>query len=376
MNEKKEMQKEKALVSVEQYTPSALLALAIQKNVDLERLKTLMDLQERYDANEAKKAFTKAMTEFKKNPPKIIKDMLVQYQTEKGITAYTHASLGNVVGAITEGLSKHQMSVNWKTKQENGKIEVTCFLTHVQGHTESTSLNASPDISGKKNPIQAVGSASTYLKRYTLLDIVGLATNECETDGNISEPVQKAGKKPAPKKELSFLDKAKIAYKWLNSRGMVNEYAGTLDGFGFKSAKEIKDEVVQQEVLKMLHEVMVSIKESEAVNNPERDGTINLGENTIIENKEELIFLEKIEKAREEFIKIDCEKEYKEIVYFQLGNLGLTDMKEVKGEKVQEKILQKLRKTLRELKKLESEVDKIVPKINKIRRETLNGALD
>ena len=199
MNEKKEMQKEKALISDGQYTPSALLALAIQKDIDLERLKTLMDLQERYDANEAKKAFTKAMTDFKMDPPKIIKDMTVEYMTSKGKTSYSHASLGNVVGAITEGLSKHQMSVNWKTKQENGKIEVTCFLTHVQGHTESTSLNASPDISGKKNPIQAVGSASTYLKRYTLLDIVGLATNECETDGNISEPAQKAGKKPAQK---------------------------------------------------------------------------------------------------------------------------------------------------------------------------------
>ena len=82
-------------------TPLDLLTMAVQNNFDTEKLKGLMDLQERWEKNEAKKAFIVAMTEFKKNPPIIIKDMHVEFDTQKGKTSYNHASIGNVVASIT-----------------------------------------------------------------------------------------------------------------------------------------------------------------------------------------------------------------------------------------------------------------------------------
>ena len=62
-------------------------------------------------------------------------------------------------------------------------IRVTCVLSHILGHSERVTLQASPDQSGGKNNIQAVGSTVTYLERYTLLAVTGLATAEQDDDG-------------------------------------------------------------------------------------------------------------------------------------------------------------------------------------------------
>jgi hypothetical protein len=51
------------------------------------------------------------------------------------------------------------------------------------GHSERTPLEASPDASGGKNGIQAVGSTVTYLQRYTLLSATGMAVQDQDDDG-------------------------------------------------------------------------------------------------------------------------------------------------------------------------------------------------
>ncbi len=61
---------------------------------------------------------------------------------------------------------------------------MTCILTHELTHSERTSLTAKPDQSGKKNPIQAIASTVSYLQKYTLLAITGLAAQGMDTDGN------------------------------------------------------------------------------------------------------------------------------------------------------------------------------------------------
>jgi len=45
-------------------------------------------------------------------------------------------------------------------------------------------LREFPDTSGSKNSIQAVGSTVSYLQRYTLYSILGLASKDADTDGN------------------------------------------------------------------------------------------------------------------------------------------------------------------------------------------------
>lgn len=169
-------------------TPATLLSMAVQQGADLDKLEKLMELQERWEANEAKKAYVAAMAAFKKDPPKINKDQNVSFSAGGGTTSYNHSSLANVTEKINSGLSVHGLSANWTTDQTD-QIKVTCTITHEMGHSESTSLKAGPDDSGKKNKIQQIGSTISYLERYTILALTGLATHE-DDDGKGSDPVE------------------------------------------------------------------------------------------------------------------------------------------------------------------------------------------
>jgi len=166
-----------------------MLVAAMSKGMDLDKLERFMGLQERWEANEAKKAYTQAMADFKKKPPKIDKDRHVKFETQKGTTEYSHASLANVTEKINAALGEHGLSAAWVTVQKEGGITVTCTITHKLGHSESTSLTAAPDLSGSKNAIQAIGSTISYLERYTILALTGLATADMDTDGKVEEVV-------------------------------------------------------------------------------------------------------------------------------------------------------------------------------------------
>jgi hypothetical protein len=160
-------------------TPMAMIQLAIQQNADIDKLAKLMDLQERWEANEARKAFVFAMNKFKENPPEIRKNKHVAF----GQTEYDHATLDHVTDAIAQRLSAYGFSHRWDVEQKDAKIKVTCVLTHEAGHSERVALEAPADNSGSKNAIQAIGSAVTYLQRYTLLSATGLAAKNGDNDG-------------------------------------------------------------------------------------------------------------------------------------------------------------------------------------------------
>ena len=173
-------------VAVQQHavTPMDMLQMAVSQGADLDKLEKLMQLQERWEANEARKAFTIALSNFKATGLSVSKDKLVGYKNKDGsTTGYAHATLGNVCNTIGAELSKHGLSYRWSTEQASGKIKVTCVLMHSMGHSESVSLEAAPDDSGKKNLIQQIASTVSYLERYTLLAITGTATQEQDDDG-------------------------------------------------------------------------------------------------------------------------------------------------------------------------------------------------
>ena len=170
-------------------TPADLLRYALDSGADLDRLERLMELQQRWETNEARKAFVSDMAEFKKNPPTIYKDKHVEFKTEKGITAYDHATIGNVVEKVVAALAEHGFSHRWIPKRsEGGLISITCVITHRLGFSEETTLEAGLDQSGGKNNIQAMISTKSYLERHSLLAAVGLATRDTpDDDGRSAE---------------------------------------------------------------------------------------------------------------------------------------------------------------------------------------------
>jgi hypothetical protein len=168
-------------------SPAALAMHGLAQGWTFEQLTQLekfMELQERHEANEAKKAFTVAMANFKKDAPNIIKKSKVDFSSQKGRTHYNYANLADIMNQVSELLSANGLTVSWRvTKQDEKNICVAGRITHILGHFEETTLCAAPDLSGNKNSIQAVGSTISYLERYTMLSIVGLATHEMDNDG-------------------------------------------------------------------------------------------------------------------------------------------------------------------------------------------------
>lgn len=162
--------------------PMEVLQLAIQQGADVDKLAKLLELQERWEAGQARKAFTAAMARFKAHPPEISKNKHVKF----GATTYNHATLDHVTEQVTKALSAVGISHKWEVDQQNG-ISVTCVLTHELGHSERTTLSAGADTSGSKNAIQAIGSTVTYLERYTLLAATGLAASDQDDDGGSGE---------------------------------------------------------------------------------------------------------------------------------------------------------------------------------------------
>ena len=204
------------LVTIEQrqqVTPSALLEIAVSKGADVAQLQQLLDLQLRYEANEARKAFVTALTAFKRNPPDIWKTKAVSFGAGK--TSYKHATLDNASAQIGAALAQHGISHRWEVEQkEGGVIQVTCILTHELGHAEKVSMHATPDTSGSKNSIQAIGSTTSYLQRYTLFAATGLAAKDEDTDGKVGQELPESAKADFSAAIEELADKAGAEALW------------------------------------------------------------------------------------------------------------------------------------------------------------------
>lgn len=163
---------------------------------DVAKLQALLAVKKEWEADEARKAFVVALNAFKANPPTVLKDKQVSFGAGK--TAYKHAGLDNASEQIGAALAEHGISHRWDVQQEGANIKVTCILTHALGHSESVTMQAQADTSGSKNSIQAVGSAVSYLQRYTLFAASGIAPKSVDDDGRGGGP---AGQMDAKEKE-------------------------------------------------------------------------------------------------------------------------------------------------------------------------------
>jgi hypothetical protein len=156
-------------------TPMLMLDRAVASGASIETLERLMSLQERWQASESRKAFDAAIAAAKSEIGPIEKNRRVRFETQKGKTDYRFEDLAAIAQAVDPVLSRHGLSYRYRTSQAGGQLTVSCVLSHRDGYSEETTLSAGYDQSGNKNSHQAVGSALTYLQRYTLKAALGLA---------------------------------------------------------------------------------------------------------------------------------------------------------------------------------------------------------
>lgn len=192
-------------------SPQSLISLAIEKGANIEQLEKLMALKERWDAAQANKSFIASMSNFQKEVPTIEKKKLVSYPSSKGGNVhYKYAELGEIDETIKEAMSANGLSKRWEIKEDGEKLICDCIISHIDGHTERTSMSSIKDSSGGKSEIQSRASAISYLQRYTLIGALGLTTASEDNDADGTPQIKSEPAQSYPEDNREWLSEAKF----------------------------------------------------------------------------------------------------------------------------------------------------------------------
>lgn len=230
--EKKELEIKKEL------TPIEIIGQAVLSgNVPVETMEKLMALQERWEANKAKKEFDEALAGFQSECPTIKKTKIVK--NKDGTTRYAYAPLDSIIEQTKGLLAKHGLSYKFDTKV-NGMVEVTCRLTHKAGHSETSFFAVPVDKDAYMTAPQQFASALTFAKRYTFCDVVGIMTGDEDNDAN------KIGPETPPKETVSSIEELRITLE--GAGGLTDlqkkwEWIVTHHPVAAKKLEKVKDEL-------------------------------------------------------------------------------------------------------------------------------------
>lgn len=172
-------------------TPAVLLQQALERNLDPDVLQRFMDLQDRYEANEARKAYADAMATCQNEMPLIVAD------TVNDQTGSTYAKLGKIIAAIAPVYTKHGFSIMFgeqtvstpESPLREGEIRIVATVMHRLGHSERFEYDLPLDKAGakgnvNKTDIHAKGSTTSYARRYLTTMIFNLSIGD-DVDGNL-----------------------------------------------------------------------------------------------------------------------------------------------------------------------------------------------
>lgn len=167
---------------------------AADPNTDAEKMERLLGMYERITAQQAKAAYTSALAELQPKLPVITERGGIKNNT--GEVQSTYAKWEDINEAIRPLLHEHHFALSFRTGvAQDGKITVTGILSHAAGHSEETTITLPHDSSGNKNSVQAVGSSTSYGKRYAaiaLLNITSRAPGDRDDDGQGGGPSPEA----------------------------------------------------------------------------------------------------------------------------------------------------------------------------------------
>jgi hypothetical protein len=123
----------------------------------------------------------------------LVRDKKASVPTKTGGSySYSYADLADALGHIRPILAEHHFAVTQPAyTDEHGFVCVSTTLVHSSGAV----FPSDPLRMRQPDQPQALGSIITYLRRYSLLAAVGLAT---EDDDGAAASSQRASRKPAP----------------------------------------------------------------------------------------------------------------------------------------------------------------------------------
>jgi hypothetical protein len=161
---------------------------ASDPNVDVSKLERLTALYERIVANTARSAYMAALSEMQPRLPVVERHGRItitdKADRQKVIQSTPYALWDDINEAIKPVLHEHGFALSFRTGvAPDGRLTVTGVLGHKDGHQEETTMTLAHDSTGSKNSVQAVGSSTSYGKRYTAVALLNLTFRDEDDDG-------------------------------------------------------------------------------------------------------------------------------------------------------------------------------------------------
>ena len=186
------------LVPVSQPVAGSLLnvvaAAAADPNTDVDKLRALIDLQRLIIADDARVQYFRDMGAAQAEMQPVVRSI------PNAATNSKYADLQAVDRAIRPIYAAHGFSLSFsEIPTEGATVRIVCTVLHRAGHSEPHYLEAQADTMGprgqpNKTPIQGVGSAVSYLRRYLTQMIFNVALTDDNDgnrdDGELLSPVQ------------------------------------------------------------------------------------------------------------------------------------------------------------------------------------------
>jgi len=154
---------------------------ASDASVDIDKMERLIAMQERISDRQAVVAFNSALAELQPQLPVISERGGIK--ARDGSVQSTYALWEDVNEAIRPVLAAHGFALRFRVDRQADQISVTGILSHREGHSEETTLSLPTDTSGSKNAVQAVGSSTSYGKRYTAFALLNITSTDEDDDG-------------------------------------------------------------------------------------------------------------------------------------------------------------------------------------------------
>lgn len=147
------------------------------KDFDVAKLQQLLDMQERVMAKQAVMDFNESMSRLQPKLPQIRKDAKAHNSR--------YATYEAVDKAIRALYTSEGFSVTYNShKEQDGGVVYTGTLSHKAGHSITAEMVLPADTSGSKNAIQAIGSTTSYARRYLLSMLFNLVFTEQDDDAD------------------------------------------------------------------------------------------------------------------------------------------------------------------------------------------------
>lgn len=183
---KPEIQTSSQSTAIVATTPFGLIQHALDQRVDSDQLEKLMELQERHERNEAKKAFMIAMSDCQAKLPKVIKNKKNTH------TNSSYPNLESVNSTIIPVIADFGLSLSFSEVDMPSPVpnvgRMRAILRHRGGYSEDhhVDLPVTEQGTGGKQvftPTHAKGAWSTYAQRYLTCMIFSVVIADMDTDG-------------------------------------------------------------------------------------------------------------------------------------------------------------------------------------------------